>query len=220
MEAIDYREAARRLAVSQRQVERLIRAGQLVKVHRGLVDERSVTLHQARVRRPGRAWDEATAWGVVALLSGASAPWLGPTQRSRLKSSLRSLAADDVVARARKRAVIRRYDGLDSAIRRVATVLVDARAGGTELGLSGDARVDGYVASSELDVLVGRLRLHEQAAGPLTLRATSFDLEVVRTLAAQSHVLAALDLAESPQPRERRAGLDALTTALAGLRRG
>lgn len=220
MAAIDYREAARRLDLSERQVERLVRAGELVKVHRGLVDERSLALHQARIRRPGRGWDEATAWAAIAILTGQRADWLGQTQRSRLRSTLKKLSAQDVVARARNRAHVHRLGGLDSAIRRAAGEIVDAHAHDADLGLAGSGRVDGYVATMDLSGLLQRLRLHEDLDGRLTLRATAFDIDIVRSLAGGGHVVAALDLAESTDPRERRAGLDALDAALHGLRDG
>jgi hypothetical protein len=220
MAAIDYREAARRLDLSERQVERLVRSGELLKVHRGLVDERSLALHQARIRRPGRGWDEATAWAAIAILTGHRADWLGQTQRSRLKSMLKQLSAEDVVARARNRATVNRLGGLDSAVRRAAGEIVDVHANDADLGLTGSGRVDGYVAAADLPGLVRRLRLHEDLGGRLMLRSTTFDIDVVRSLAGHGHVVAALDLAESTDPRERRAGLDALAAALDGLRHG
>lgn len=54
--------------------------------------------------------------------------------------------------------------------------------------------------------------------GNVTLRATSADLEVVRELISASDVLAALDLAESLDVRERRAGMIALERALEAFR--
>lgn len=220
MAAIDYREAARRLDLSERQVERLVRAGELLKVHRGLVDETSLALHQARIRRRGRGWDEATAWAAIAMLTGERADWLGQTQRSRLKRMLKQLSAEDVVARARNRAHVHRFGGLDSAIRRATSEIIDAHANDAALGLTASDRVDGYVAAANLPGLVRRLRLHEDLDGRLTLRATAFDTDVVRSLAGHGHVVAAIDLAESTDPRERGAGRDALAAALDGLRHG
>lgn len=77
--------------------------------------------------------------------------------------------------------------------------------------------VDVYVAVDELDALVARHALTRDDAGTFTLRATTTDLAVVEEL-AQGPVLAALDLAESLDVRERRAGMDALDLALAGFR--
>lgn len=54
--------------------------------------------------------------------------------------------------------------------------------------------------------------------GRIVLRATGFPIPTVRELADIGVVLAALDLAESLDVRERRAGLDALTDALEQLR--
>jgi hypothetical protein len=54
--------------------------------------------------------------------------------------------------------------------------------------------------------------------GRITVRATTMDLEVIRDLMQRSVVLAALDLAESLEVRERRAGLGALDRALEAFR--
>ena len=54
----------------------------------------------------------------------------------------------------------------------------------------------------------------QQTPGRVTLRATGMDLDTVRQLAGAGVVLTALDLAESLDARERRAGLGALDQAL------
>lgn len=131
-----------------------------------------------------------------------------------------TLSAEDVVARARNRATVHRFAGLDAAVRRAASEVIDTGSAATRLGLTASRRVEGYLAIEDLEGLVRRYRLHDDLDGTLTLHATSFDLDTVRILAEQGVVLTALDLAESLDPRERDAGLDALTSYLDRLRRG
>src|SRR5687767_5254018 len=81
-------QAAERIGVSVRHVQRLVADGSLVAIGPDRVDADSVAqwTAQRQGRRP-RAWEEETAWAAVALLEGAQAPWLGQPQRSRLRSA-------------------------------------------------------------------------------------------------------------------------------------
>ncbi|ORA41488.1 hypothetical protein BST20_05180 [Mycobacterium branderi] len=74
--------------------------------------------------------------------------------------------------------------------------------------------VDGYIAAHNLDKIVARHALIEDAGGTYILRATTMDLATVRALADEAPVLAALDLAESLDIRERRIGLNFLDDTL------
>lgn len=84
-----------------------------------------------------RAWTGATAWGAIALLSGADAEWMGETQRSRLKGRLRALGATDLVERARERADVTRYAAHSSAGQYLLVELVYATDTAGRLGLAG-----------------------------------------------------------------------------------
>lgn len=78
MNLIAVSEAAARLGVSTRQVQHLVARGELQQVVRGALDETSVErLMAVRGGSHRRAWSEATAWGAVAILSGADAGWMG-----------------------------------------------------------------------------------------------------------------------------------------------
>jgi hypothetical protein len=93
--------------------------------------------------------------------------------------------------------------------------LVDTSGAAAVLGLITAAdRADGYVAAHDLDEIVARHALVEEADGDYTLRATTMDLATVRALAENAPVLAALDLAESLDIRERQAGLNFLDDRL------
>ena len=86
------------------------------------------------------------------------------------------------------------------------------------LGLVATNAIDGYLATTDLEVVVSRHGLIRDDTGSVTLRATSMDLDVVRDLISAGDVLAALDLAESLDVRERRAGTDALHRVLGEFR--
>lgn len=139
---------------------------------------------------------------------------MGTSQRSRLKHHLRHLTATDVVDRARNRAKVHRYEGHSQAANRLRHDIVDTASAGQAVGLAGTDRVDGYVAAQDLRQIVTRHALVAAPDGQFTLRAATMELAIVRTLVDSSPVLAALDLAESLDVRERRAGLDSLDTAL------
>jgi len=212
-------EAAERLGVSTRQVQHLVARGELRSLARGVVDETSVERLLA-VRRSShtRAWAESTAWAAVALLSGQEAGWLGESQRSRLRGRLRGLGAEEVVERARGRAIVSRFVAHRSAGERLLAELVDTSSAAERLGLAATNAIDGYLATTEVNAVVSRHGLIRDDTGSVTLRATTRDLDVVRDLVSAGDVLAALDLAESLDVRERRAGIDALDRALGEFR--
>jgi len=212
-------DAAERLGVSTRQVQHLVSRGELRQLARGVLDETSVErLIAVRGGSHKRAWAEATAWGAVALLSGVTAAWMGESQRSRLKARLRRLTSAELVERARERAQVARYSGHASAVARLKGELVDTTAAAGRLGLADTSSVDGYLASGALAETATRYGLLRDDAGRFTLRATTFDLDIVRELAERATVLAALDLAESLDVRERRAGTDVLDRVLGNFR--
>lgn len=211
--------AAERLGVSTRQVQNLIAQGRLTQVARGLVDATSVDrLAVVRGQRHRRAWGEARAWGAVSLLSGGDAEWMGTTQRSRLRSGLPAMSAEELVERTRERASVARYRGHSSVLDHVRDALVTTADAGRRLGLAEAQRVDGYLAAEDLADVVERNGLVRDDDGAIALRATTMDLESVREITDRGLVLAALDHAESLDVRERRAGLDELQRALVKLR--
>ncbi len=219
MSMLGVSEAADRLGVSTRQIQHLVARGELRSLARGVVDETSVERLLA-VRRGShtRAWAESTAWAAVALLSGCDAGWLGESQRSRLRGRLRALDAAELVGRARRRATAIRYVAHSSAGERLRTELIDTSSTAAQLGLATTNAIDGYLAATDLEAVVARHGLIRDDTGSVALRATSMDLGVVRDLVSAANVVAALDLAESLDVRERRAGIDALDRALGEFR--
>lgn len=207
--------AAGRLGVTTRQVQHLVARGDLHALARGVIDETSVERYlSTRQGSRRRAWSEATAWGAVALLTDRDAGWMGEAQRSRLRTRLRTLGAEELVSLARQRAAVARYAGHTSTAARLRIEIVDTARAAEVLGLAAATSVDGYVALAEVDALTARHGLIRNDDGRITLRGTAMDLAVVTELVGAGTVLAALDLAESLDIRERRVGLDALADAL------
>lgn len=219
MSLVSVSEAAERLGISTRRVQHLVASGHLRKVTRGVVDETSIErLIAVRGGSHVRGWSEPTAWGAVALLFGADAEWMGERQRSRLRARLRELSAVELVERARGRAIVTRYRSHSSAGKYLLAELVHPVDMAGRLGLAETSAIDGYLAADDVAGVVSRHGLIRDDEGRVTLRATTMDLDVVRELSSQDAVLAALDLAESLDVRERRAGLDALDRALEAIR--
>ncbi|MFC5994487.1 hypothetical protein ACFQE5_09720 [Pseudonocardia hispaniensis] len=212
-------DAAERLGVTTRQVQHLAARGDIQTVARGLVDATSVARHlavHATVHR--RAWAEMTAWAAVALLSGVAPEWLGASQVSRLRGRLRSLTAAQLVERARNRARVTRYVGHSRAGDRVAAELVAASRASASLGLADMSGVDGYLPVGDVAGLIRRHGLKRDEEGHVILRATSAAIELVEDLAQAGPILAALDLAESLDAREREIGRRVLDAGLGQLR--
>lgn len=207
--------AAERLGVSARQVQNLVAHGELRQLARGVVDGTSVErLLVVRGHSHRRAWSQSTAWGAVSLLSGGDADWMGETQRSRLRSRLRSIDATELVERTRERADVTHYRAHPSESSYLLKILLSATNAAGPLGLVDTSRVDGYLKRGDVERVVREHGLIRDDEGQATLRATTADLDIVRDLVARSVALTALDLAESLDVRERRVGLTALTRAL------
>jgi hypothetical protein len=214
-------QAADRIGVSVRHVQRLVAGGDLMSIGPDRVDAESVA--QWLAQRQGsrlRAWEEPTAWAAVALLEGRPAPWLGQSQRSRLRSILVEVTGVELAARARNRATVHRFSAHPRALDRLARVVIASGATEGIGGLTAAAdRVDGYVDDAALRRLVSQYRLETDPAGVVTLRATGMPADVVTELAdGRHHVLAALDLAGSTDARERSAGHRLLERAVEQLR--
>lgn len=116
------------------------------------------------------------------------------------------------------RARVSRYVAHRSAGERLRTELVDTSVAAERLGLAATNAINGYLSATDLEAVVSRHGLIRDDTGSVTLRTTCVDLDVVHDLVNAGDVLAALDLAESLDIRERRAGTHALDRALAGLR--
>ena len=223
------REASHLLGVTEKQVQHLGRRGEVRYVARGLLDGASVrAIQTARQGRHTRGWSGRTAWAAIALLSGHDADWLGQGQVSRLRSRLRNLGSDDLVAATRNRAVVGRFTGHQSAAERIVgdSSTVERRALPGLVGQNQRVETDWYVDARDEDHLVRTYGLRSNARGDFVLRAVETEdllgkggvtLHLVTAL-MMDDVLTALDSATSDDPRERGVAMQALDDALARFR--
>jgi len=215
---ITSRQAAGQLGVTQQRVQTLFAAGDLggrMVAGRLVVDSGDI---QARLtRRPGRGRPLAArvAWGLLWELSGERAHWLAASERSRLRTNIRKLNAEEVVLRARRRAALHQYRILPTYVDRLAADAacvpsgVDAASAvGADIVAVGFAEV--YTARSTHDRLVTQYAMVEggnDADINVNLRVLEDDL--IFLLNGRTHMpsaVVACDLMESPEPRTRRAG--------------
>lgn len=209
-------EAARRLHVSQRQVERLIRRGEVPARRTAgdawVVDALAVNaLGRSRPTR-GRPWSAEVAWGALWVLSDLEAPWLDPRTRSRVSGRLASMDALGLVHACRRRADVVRYRVSESFLDELREVLVlSGESAAEQYGLAEDAaRVEGYCEADKAAELRAKFRLVDDERGNVTLRATRFARVVNVGLRTMPTAVVAVDLAESYEARERDAGLRAV----------
>ncbi|MGY1915831.1 helix-turn-helix domain-containing protein [Blastococcus sp. SYSU DS0973] len=221
-------QAAERLGVEPKQVRRLISAGKLAahRVGRTLVlDEDAV---EGRARLPitaGRALAPRTAWAALWQLSGEDVDWLPPAERSRLLARLRSYDAERLVAASRDRAerhelrVLPAYrDRLLTTDGVVPSGLTAAAAVGADI-VAPEAAAEMYCTAGTFADLRREFGLSERGEANLVVRVPRYEQ---LQLAGRTHMpsaVVAVDLAESPDVRTRRAGLDLLTAALGDLPR-
>lgn len=208
-------EVSNLLGVEARQVRVLAETGSITRVARGIFDRTSVERYRAeRGSRRTRTWAEPTAWGAIAILSGAAPSGLGDVQTYRLRATLREITdPTELAIRLRDRATVTTWSGHRSVIGRVREELVIP--GRQRLGLVEDDNVvDGYIHADRLSDLVRRYRLGEDTTGPITLRYTTMNIDFVTRLAHLNRTLAAVDAATSLDPRERGVGEQVLIRRL------
>lgn len=213
------KETAHTLGVSTRHAHRLADSGSLTKIARGLIDRNSVEryLQSHRLGRT-RAWAEHTAWGAIALLAGRDADWLGATQTSRLRHTLRELTdAVDLLSRMRDRAHVHTFAAHPAAIGRLGNHVASADLGRLGVAAAADGSIDGYLAAGDFEAVVRDLGFKEDTSGKVVLRVTTFDFDKVADLVDTS-VVAALDAAASTDPRIRGVGQRALEALLEAFR--
>jgi hypothetical protein len=211
--------AAEHLEVSERQVARLARGGDLIVtrvVGRALLlDAASVHRWAQRDRHNGRPWAAATAWAALALLSGENVDWLSASALSRLRHRLRAVDADELTWATRRRATVRRMRGWnrDAGLLRTGMSALHDPAISALFELSPvESGADGYVRARDVTDVVTTLGLFDDAEGGVTMRVAPDDAgyRVDHPLTAAI----AVDLAESLDARESAAGRRVLTRLL------
>jgi len=206
-------EAAGRLGVSQRQVERLVTAGVLnptqIVGRTWMVDAASVQKLAVMTRQKGRPWQEATAWAGLWLLSGLEVAWVDGQTCRRLNRRLKVMGAAELSWACRGRARVERYRASRSFFYALSTRFRATGSNAVEVGrdmLAPDGEtVDAYVTAAERDAAVVECFLTPDREGNVTLRVT--DLPAVEAWQGKMPVaVVGLDLSESTDPRESAAG--------------
>lgn len=217
--------AAGHLQVSERQVERLARAGELVitrNVGRSLLlDSASVHVWVGRNRRQGRPWSAATAWAALALLSGETVDWMAASALSRLRHRLRNSEAADLAWLVRRRATVHRMQGWgdDTGLQRTGVSALRDLHIAALFDLSAVERgTDGYVRAGDFDSVTRKLGMIRDVSGDVRVRVVPNDAGY-----AADHLLiaaVAVDLMESLDTRESAAALRMLQGLLNDFRTG
>jgi excisionase family DNA binding protein len=205
-------QAGERLGVSQRQVQRLVRVGEVPARRTAgdawVLDALSVNaLARSRPSR-GRPWSSDVAWGALWMLSELEAGWLDNRTRSRLAIRLKAMDPDEVVHACRRRADVRRCRVSESFRDEFRGELVSSGADAAErFGLAGDpSRVEGYCGAEAWERIRSRFRLVDDTYGNVVVRVATFATPIVGRETMPDAVVA-VDLAESFESRERAAGL-------------
>jgi hypothetical protein len=217
--------AAECLEVSERQVARLARGGDLMVtrvVGRALLlDAASVQRWAQRDRHNGRPWTAATAWAALALLSGENVVWLSAPALSRLRHRLRVVDADGLIWATRRRATVRRMRGWSrdaGLLRTGVSALYDPAVSALFGLLPVEGGVDGYVRACDVADVVTTLGLFDDVEGKVTVRVVPDDAGYGVDHPFTAAI--AVDLAEALDARESAAGRRVLTRLLGAFRSG
>jgi excisionase family DNA binding protein len=210
--------AAERLGVSQRQVQRLIEAGELPATRTAgdawVVD--ALTVNAMARTRPtrGRPWSPATAWAALWRVSRLEVDWLDRRTTRRLDDRLASIDAEELVHATRRRAVIHRYRASESFLPDIDALVIHTGARAMEpsrFGMERDlGRLDGYCTSEVATRLARDFHLVEDPRGNTTLRVAAVPSAILESRNVVPVAVIAADLAESLEVRERSAGLRVL----------
>lgn len=215
-------EAALRLGVSQRQVQRLIEARELPARRTAgdawVVDALAINAMARSRPARGRPWSPATAWAALWRVSGLEVDWLDRRTMKRLDDRLTSIDAKELVHTTRRRALVRRYRASESFLADLEALVIRTGACAMEpstFRLERDhGRVDGYCTSEVAARLAHDLHLVEDPLGKATLRVGAVPSVALGGHDAMPVAVIAADLAESLDVRERSAGLRVLERLL------
>jgi excisionase family DNA binding protein len=232
LDAMTTGEAAARLHVSPRQVQRLVESGTIRTVGtvgRNLLLDSESVLALARIGiGRGRQWQPATAWAALLLLNGDDIAWFANSSRRwHLRARVAHLSAEELIRSTRSRAATRRLRASASFLDNIAAHLTRTGAAGLEHRVTADVFglapsraevLDGYVSADAAGALVERFQLVDDQHGNLVMRVVPADLgHLLEPGGVAIATVVAVDLAESLDPRERAAAVAHLSRALAGL---
>lgn len=209
------KEASERLGVSERRIGALCASGDLTSFPvdgASLVTEDSVRRQMLWQGKGGRPYSSSMAFAALYALSGLETPWIDRQQRYRLGKYLRETDVQSLMGRVRRRAVMREFWCRDSLMGKVREQVRASAATGdlaTGFQLMPTGMLEGYITSDKLDDVVRRCRLR-QGDAPTKVRLRIAD-DLPEGMGSMPLGVCAADLAESSDPRERRAGLETLS---------
>lgn len=227
------KQAAGYLGVSPHQIamlaaKREIRSRKLANTL--LVDPFSLRQYKQLYRGKGRPLSPDVSWAALWLLSGLEAPWLTAPQRRRLLIKLEGIEAADLVWQLRKRATLRVFRVAPQAFPALRTRLVLSGKSTDRPDIFGmpanTAELEGYASVETIAELAEEHALYEDMTGNLLVHSVADGDpvwphgDIVRAGDERQLPVAAVaaDLAASLDPRESRAGLQALGILLRGFR--
>jgi excisionase family DNA binding protein len=222
-QGLTVRETAKRLGVSSRRVRALAKSKQLA----GEASRRLLLLDPADVERLAqterlahRTLEPANAWALLALASSdpSIAPSLdavSPSARSRLRARLRDASLLDLVPLLRKRAEVRRLHADDAEVEAilaepgvVATGISLADAYRFDITAPGTAEL--YATSQLAAKLTRTYALEPSSRANVVLHVVSTPWPFASNVPCAPSLVAAVDLADSPDQRTARAGREYL----------
>lgn len=226
--ALTVEQAAARLGVAEREVRRLLSAGELGGERFGgswMVDAWSVARRAALRPGRGRPWVPRVAWAALWLLSGLDVSWLSSGDLSRLRRRLQGTDPVALAGATRARASLDRVrvlpEYLDSLVASPEVVrggVSAAEAVAADVVSTGVAEI--YCASHVRGELFTRYGVQESTSNPnLYVRVPAIDnLPVLTDRHTMPAGVVAVDLLDSIDPRTVSAGHDLAEQLLQGIR--
>lgn len=217
-------EVASRLDVDPSRVRAMARDGVLDARKIGgrwFFDPTSVEHRRAVDAPPGRPFEPANAWALIALAEGGNASWVGRSQRSRLRRRLREDGLRQLAPLLRGRARIQRlraHPAALSPLREEPGVLRSGISAAPDVGadIHGADGLEAYVREDVVAVLIDRYHLQSGPEANVHLHVVEGDWPFRHRWWGRdvmSPVVIALDLMEAPDSRSRRAGGELLARA-------
>jgi excisionase family DNA binding protein len=213
-------EAAGRLGVTQQEVRRLIRAGELPAERVGgrtwLISSDSVERRAEHDPRVGRRLSSPNAWAALFLIMSDPVPWLNQTNRWRIGHWLSHHHPSDNRSRFTGRGRptgFRAHTSLLSSVRDDSALMLTGVPGAMErrLGIvGGGGEVDAYVSSADLDAVIARHHMRPSRNPNVVLWVVDpFTTPWPPAKVAPASAIA-LDLLDSPEPRAKQVGAQVL----------
>lgn len=176
-----------------------------------LASNDAVVRYEARTRRgKGRRMDASTAWGLLWELGGDDAFWLTPSTRSRIRSKIRTMSAEQIARAVAGRTTAYYFNAANAATASAGLIATgSAVASHLNVGLMDDVRrVSGYTRQGSVDAHARANFMLEATSGRDVLYDNTLPIGYERD--AMPAAVIAADLATSIDSRERSGGLRAL----------